>query len=328
MKQLFFSSTLALNFNHLIAKAVNTAYMFGQISKIIFVFVLLFFYQMVNAQQGEVNPFELPDRIALLDSMLTTSDSMLFDSILAENNNPFDVFNFEKNTTTPIAPEIRETQDSEPIPNIWMGGIILVLGVLMAILNTAHSTDLQRTFRSFTNQNILNFNFRSQKSRITTMYIIAYILYAISVGSFLYLLGWYFGVPVMTSSIYSALICMAFVAVVIFGKHALLHIIGWIMPFDKELSMYNHIIAIFNQVLGIALLPFIVVAAFAPDPFKKIALFGGLGLILLVYLYRSIRGFLISGKFLTVHKFHFFLYLCAVEIAPVLILVKVLSLST
>jgi len=284
--------------------------------------------QIILAQQGEVNPFELPERVAIIDSLKMTADSTVLDSLLASDN-PFEKiteYNSEKNTSTANTPEIRSPEDSEPIPNIWMGGIVLILAVLMAILNTAHSSDLQRTMRSFTNQNILNFNFRTQKGRLSTMYIIAYILYAISVGAFLYLLGWYFGVPALTGSIYSALICMGFVAVVMFARHTLLRIIGWIMPFDKELSMYNYMIAVFNQVLGITLLPFIIVAAFAPDPLKKIALFGGLAVILLVYLYRSIRGFMISGKFLAVHKFHFFLYLCAVEIAPVLILVKVLSL--
>jgi len=266
--------------------------MFGQFSKIALLLVLLCCAQMILAQQGEVNPFELPERAAIIDSMRITADSTVIDSILATNDNPFDKiteYNFEKNTNTSTTPEIRSPEDSEPIPNIWMGGIVLILAVLMAILNTAHSTDLQRTMRSFTNQNILNFNFRTQKGRLSTMYIIAYILYAISVGAFLYLLGWYFGVPALTGSIYSALICMGFVAVVMFARHTLLRIIGWIMPFDKELSMYNYMIAIFNQVLGITLLPFIIVAAFAPDPLKKIALFGGLAVILLVYLYRSIR---------------------------------------
>jgi len=271
--------------------------MFGQFSKITFLLVLLCCAHMMFAQQGEINPFELPERAAIIDSLRMTADSTILDSILTTSDNPFDKiteYNFEKNTNTPTTPEIRSPEDSEPIPNIWMGGIVLILAVLMAILNTAHGTDLQRTMRSFTNQNILNFNFRTQKGRLSTMYIIAYILYAISVGAFLYLLGWYFGVPALTGSIYSALICMGFVAVVMFARHTLLRIIGWIMPFDKELSMYNYMIAIFNQVLGITLLPFIIIAAFAPDPLKKIALFGGLAVILLVYLYRSIRGFMIS----------------------------------
>jgi len=74
----------------------------------------------------------------------------------------------------------------------------------------------------------------------------------------------------LTGSIYSALICMAFVAAVMLAKHLLMQVIGWIMPFDKELSLYGYMMAVFNQVIGIVLLPFIIVAAFAPDPFKKI----------------------------------------------------------
>ena len=303
--------------------------MFGQFSRLIYIVCLLAFAQMALAQQGN-NPFELPERTAIIDAMKTTADSTALDSILAVSNNPFEIisdYNSEKETSTPTDSTIQPAQDSEPIPNIWMGGIVLILGVLIAILNTAHSSELQRTFRSFTNQNLLNFNFRSQKGRLSSTHLLSYTLYAVSLGAFLYLLGWYWRIPALTGSIYSALICMGFVALIMFARHLFLRIIGWIMPFDKELSVYNYMISVFNHVLGITLLPFIIVAAFAPDPLKKIALFGGLGVILFVYLYRSIRGFMLSGRFLALHKFHFFLYLCAVEIAPVLILIKILSLS-
>jgi len=256
------------------------------------------------------NPFDLDtDTVAYNPFNLDTNNV---------DDNPFD-------NTAIVPAKPKKPEDTGAIPNIWMGGIVIILGVLMAILNSAHGSELQRTMRSFTNNNLLNFNYRSQKGRITTMYLLAYSMYAISAGAFLYLLGWYFKVPMLTSSIYSALICMAFVAAVMLAKHLLLQIIGWIMPFAKELNLYSYMMAVFNQVIGIALLPFIIVAAFTPDPFKKIALFGGVGVVLLIYLYRSIRGVMIGEKFMSLYKFHFFLYLCTVEIAPLLILVKVLG---
>jgi len=290
-------------------------------------FLLMCFCQTMNAQQGEVNPFELLDRIPSVETdsaKLVVLDSISTDSVLSEIN-PFDPNNSQTNNTSATANPAETPEDTGGIPNIWMGGIVLILGVLMAILNSAHGSELSRTMRSFTSKNMLNFNYRSQKGRITTMYLLAYSMYAISMGAFLYLLGWYFKVPMLTGSIYSALICMAFVAVVMLAKHLLIQVIGWIMPFDKELNQYGYTMAVFNQVIGVALLPFIIVAAFAPDPFKKIALFGGVAVILLIYLYRSIRGVMIGGRFMSLHKFHFFLYLCTVEIAPLLILVKVLG---
>jgi len=296
---------------------------YSQFIRVIFgIFLSLCCYSL-NAQEGEVNPFELPERIEEIQDSLAAVIAPIDTAWLAEvdtldNLNPFAPDNPKEN----IAPA---PKDTEAIPNIWMGGIVIILGVLMAILNSAHGSELQRTMRSFSNSNILNFNYRSQKGRITTMYLLAYAMYAISAGAFLYLLGWYFQVPMLTSSIYSALVCMGFVAAVMLAKHLLLQLIGWIMPFNKEISLYSYMMAVFNQVIGIVLLPFIIVAAFTPDPFKKIALFAGIGIILLIYLYRSIRGIMIGEKFMAMHKFHFFLYLCTVEIAPLLILVKVLG---
>ncbi len=297
----------------------------NQFIRIIFGLLLSACCYPLNAQEGEVNPFELPERIEAIEDSLAAVVAPIDTAWLAEVDtlefNPFAPDSPKEN----IAPDTKDTEDTGAIPNIWMGGIVIILGVLMAILNSAHGSELQRTMRSFSNKNLLNFNYRSQRGRITTMYLLAYTMYAISAGAFLYLLGWYFQVPMLTSSIYSALICMAFVAVVMLAKHLLLQVIGWIMPFDKEISLYSYMLAVFNQVIGIVLLPFIIVAAFTPDPFKKIALFGGIGIILLIYLYRSVRGIMIGEKFMAMHKFHFFLYLCTVEIAPLLILVKVLG---
>ena len=40
-----------------------------------------------------------------------------------------------------------------------------------------------------------------------------------------------------------------------------------------------------------------------------------------------LRGLFLASKYLSFHKFHFFMYLCTVEIAPVLVVVKLLLLK-
>jgi hypothetical protein len=52
------------------------------------------------------------------------------------------------------------------------------------------------------------------------------------------------------------------------------------------------------------------------------AVWGGIGLLGLIYLFRSLRGLFVGARFLAFHKLHFLLYLCAVEIAPVAIAIK------
>ena len=51
---------------------------------------------------------------------------------------------------------------------------------------------------------------------------------------------------------------------------------------------------------------------------------GALPMSGLTYIFRSLRGLFVAGRFLAFHKFHFLLYICTVEIAPVLILIKLI----
>jgi hypothetical protein len=47
-----------------------------------------------------------------------------------------------------------------------------------------------------------------------------------------------------------------------------------------------------------------------------------LGLVSIFYIYRSLRALNIGSKFLVSDQFHFLLYLCTVEVAPVVLLAK------
>jgi len=55
-------------------------------------------------------------------------------------------------------------------------------------------------------------------------------------------------------------------------------------------------------------------------PIVKITIF----LILVSILFRGLRGLFIARRFFAWHKFHFLLYLCTVEIAPAIVLIKLI----
>ncbi|NJN77358.1 MAG: DUF4271 domain-containing protein [Saprospiraceae bacterium] len=101
---------------------------------------------------------------------------------------------------------------------------------------------------------------------------------------------------------------------------------SYIFPFSKEMNLYNFMIAIFNFVMGIVLLPIIIFVAFTSSNTHTPLLYFALSVVLIIYLFRMIRSLLIVNKYLIHNKFHFFMYLCTVEIAPILILLKLVGL--
>jgi hypothetical protein len=75
------------------------------------------------------------------------------------------------------------------------------------------------------------------------------------------------------------------------------------------------------------LVPFNFLVAFARS-YADFMVYWTLSLAGIFYLYRSMRAIVIGKKFLSRNLFHFLLYLCTVEIAPVVILVKLAILAS
>ena len=120
---------------------------------------------------------------------------------------------------------------------------------------------------------------------------------------------------------------MCIIAVMAFwlGKHLLLTFIGSVFPVEKEVRIYNMTIIVFNLILGIVLIAGNGLFAHGPEGLKLPLFYLLLATIAGIYLFMILRSLFSAGRFLSFHKFHFLLYICTVEIAPVLILVKWLT---
>lgn len=106
------------------------------------------------------------------------------------------------------------------------------------------------------------------------------------------------------------------------GKYICLTIAGYIFNTNELVQTYIFVVFMINKVLGILLLPFIAILAFSLSIFHPFAI-GGAGLLMvLLILYRYLFSLTSVRNKLHVSSFHFFLYLCAFEIIPLLILYK------
>lgn len=107
-------------------------------------------------------------------------------------------------------------------------------------------------------------------------------------------------------------------------KHIVLSIAGNIFPFRKLMRAYNFGVFCINMSLGIFLIPINLLMIFGSSNMLEGLLFFAMALILIFYLYRLLRALLLGIVYLVSHPFHFFMYLCALEILPILIAVKLL----
>jgi len=115
----------------------------------------------------------------------------------------------------------------------------------------------------------------------------------------------------------SAIIALAYIA-----KFFVLAFAGWIFNIKEITNSYTFIEMLINKIIGMVLLPFIIVTAFAMPAVATVAATAGVCVIGLFMLYRYIIAVTTLKRFAKVNGFHFFIYLCAVEIAPALIIIK------
>gem|GEM_PF-313577 len=201
-----------------------------------------------------------------------------------------------------------------------IGGIVLLLGIIrMSYLK--YFSDL---FRAFLNPTLSQRQLKDQLSQSPFPNFLLNTFFAVSLGVYFYLLMY------RQQYIFNAdawlLIpgLVLLVALVYIVKYVVLRFCGWLFGNTELADAYIFILYMINKVLGIMLVPFLVILAFCQPEIAQTFLYISIFFIILLVGYRYIRSYSVVKQYLSFSKLHFFLYLCAFEVVPVLILTKVL----
>ncbi|MEY4595041.1 MAG: hypothetical protein RIQ47_1451, partial [Bacteroidota bacterium] len=92
---------------------------------------------------------------------------------------------------------------------------------------------------------------------------------------------------------------------------------------DRELSTYLFNIFIINNLLGMVIFPFTIIMAFNPGVDGSWIFTVCLIVIGVLYLFRLFRGLQIGLNTPGVSLLYLFLYLCSLELAPLLVLFRI-----
>ncbi len=116
-------------------------------------------------------------------------------------------------------------------------------------------------------------------------------------------------------------LCLAIIYLI---KFVFLKITGWIFNIQRAVETYLFIVFMTNKIIGIFLLPFLVILSFSGPLITLSSITISAIMIVIFYIYRLIASFKTLSKEIKISGLHFFLYLCAFEIAPLLLIYKVL----
>ena len=105
-------------------------------------------------------------------------------------------------------------------------------------------------------------------------------------------------------------------------KFVFLNFIGWAFNAKDAMESYAFVVFLGNKIAAIVLLPFLFILAFTGGDIAAVGLIVTYCLFGMVLLYRYFVAMGILRNELHLHALHFFLYLCAVEILPLLLIYK------
>lgn len=301
-------------------------------------FLFLFFSSQLAAQNSN-NPFEIVPR---LDPVVLEATEKK--KATGVPDNPFDMVrpsSVVQPSPSPSPPKaalppkfVEETHQNAPVLlgddksyRRFLFITVLVMLIVLTLLFTLFRLVISKAWQGFLNANILNQLYRERSLVTQAPYFILYSLFFLNAGIFAMLLTKYYNITIAQSNLGALALCVGGIGGFFLMRHAILSLVGYIFPVKKETGTYSFSLTIFNIIMGLMLVPMILLVAYSPDYLSQTLIPVFLFILLGIYFYLLLRGILLANRYVLLHKFHFLLYICAVEIAPLMIVIKWLSLE-
>ncbi len=225
---------------------------------------------------------------------------------------------------TPQIIQIHEKRDTKDTTTILFYLLLAAL-TIFAFAKYAYQNYVSKTWRSFTNFNLATQFYEDTLHMKKPVELLLSINRILILSVLFFLLARYFYPTPPFNDLTLWLIILGIVAVLSILRNAALQFLAFILPIGDRIHFYHFNLELAINIFSISLLPLLFIFAFSQQFIKSYVLIGVVCLTIIYLLYRSFRGFLVSRDLLPFHKFHFFVYLCTFEIAPLIILYKILG---
>ena len=247
-----------------------------------------------------------------------------------KSDNPFDILRGQSdNLDTSNA---TAQSNAAPIPSLlnretysknFIFWVFLVVLILMAFVVAGGRSAINTAYKAMMSDNALRQIYKEPFGWGSVGYLALYALFWINMGIFIFLLMSYYKMKIPFGSFGTFMACVFGFGGLVMLKHTVLYLVAKVFPIEKEVRTYNFIILTAGILLGLVLMPINIFIAYSPPSVSSLFVYLGLVLVGVAYLVRSLRSLPITASFLIDNRFHFLLYLCTIEIAPVVIITKI-----
>ena len=284
-----------------------------------------------------VNPFELiRDSLTMQNEESTQqtieapesqnpTSSQQIDKNQLNSRNPFEVDTTRQDIVkNPIFRPLEKTlstKDSSSNTNeIFIFWFLLFALLLIALGITRDRKSFSNLFKLISNNNYLKLVNRDLNGGKLLFYAILYAVFFITLALFIYQ---YVSIHYEISGFPFFMRVLGLVLLTYLIRHLAMFIAGQLTLTTQLLSDYNFLIVISNIICGLILFPVVILISYSS--MKTSFIYIGLAIIALCYIIRQGNGILTALKEKQANLFHFFIYICTFEIAPALIIIKLVQ---
>ena len=201
---------------------------------------------------------------------------------------------------------------------------LVFLLILFGLLRRAFAKYFYDLFRVFFKTTLKQRQTQEQLLQSSLASVFMNSFFVLSAGLYVNFLLQYFQLVISDNFWLQYVYCAGALATIYSVKYIGLKITGWLFNVSNATESYIFIVFIINKMLGIFLLPFLLLLAFANDPLYGAAMvisWLGIGLLLI---YRFILSYAALRKEVKLNSFHFILYILGFEVIPLLLIYKLL----
>ena len=207
-------------------------------------------------------------------------------------------------------------QDPTEIRSIlfWL---LLFLTFMMSIALNLNRNFFIKLYRSNVNLNFMNLLYRESKEENRLIFPILYGLYFAGLSIFIYL-----GLILWKGSLHPLILLYISLGVsgIYLIRHLSLRLIGWVFGIGRETDRYLFNIVSYGSMLSVLLIPIDFILAFSNSDWSRKLMWWFIAFLALSYAFRQLKEILLATNLWRNSIFHFLLYLCTFEIAPLALL--------
>lgn len=234
-------------------------------------------------------------------------------------DHPYFGFSADRTILTPST--IRKVKGKEPLFYL-----LVFLLMVIALLRRAFSKYFNDFFRLFFRTTLKQRQIQEQLMQTPLPSILLNGFFVFSGGLYITFLLEYYHLNPIGNFWLMFFYCSLCLSIAYIVKFIGLKVLGWLFNMKEAADSYIFSVFIVNKMIGILLLPFLILLAFTTGDVYSISLSLSWCMLTCLLVYRIILTYDVVRNQVKVNLFHFFLYLCAFEIAPLLLVYKGLLL--